>query len=890
MLNLFYNCQSLNSLILSSNFDTSRITNMDNFFYNCLSLKSLDLSSFDTSLVTDMEQMFYNCKSLYSLILSSNFDTSRITNMEKFFYNCQSLKSLDLSSFDTSLVTDMQQMFYNCYKLVSLISNFDTINVNNMKQMFTNCQSLTTLDIHSFNTQNVLNMQEMFKNCKESTTIDLSNFDISKVTSMENMFEGDTNLQYINYKFFEERNDLNINKMFLSTPDDLVYCILDNENVPLELSQKICSINDCQANWLENKLNSFNKKIKDKSVLKDKCVFKKIKQLSEKFYVSKETYNTSVYSYKLGSPIEELKNQNPNITIIDFSSENINYLMNHFGLDKEKDNIYILIADYKSLDERSATSDYEYVLVLENGTELKLNNIKEDFYVEISVPIRDLDLANFDYAQIFDNQGYDIYNFSSEFYNDFCTPAYSGDNDIILVDRKKDIYPNNVTLCKNNCFYKSVDIESQRIICDCNLNINNNYTDDEDKNPIEEENNGNFFTYFIDKINYKIFKCYELFLDFNNLNTSISFYTILAIFIIIIILSIIFLDCGLQNIRISMYEDLPTPEKVKELFEQELKNRKKRKDSIKFNPSKKKNNTFFKEYTTKKIRKNIKSSKTCININSKKHNSTKITRKKMKNKTSKKDIVDKNKKLEIIIPKNKKNNSKKGVNIFTGNYTTTRSKLTKKDLKIYPINSKSTKINRNNSKKTLNINNKYLKEEIKKEKVEEYNDLPFTKAIRVDKRNIFQLFKSILFDKLELINIFINGEKIRIICICEYILSLLFDFFFNALLYSDDVVSHKYHNNGKLDFIVSFVISITSNIISSIVSNIIEYSKGIEERLDQISEIRREFRYLYAVNKFLKYLKIKMVLFIITELIVIGVCFYYIIIFCIIYSKSQMSL
>ena len=71
---------------------------------------------------------------------------------------------------------------------------------------------------------------------------------------MESMFEGDSNLIYINFKYFEERNDLNINRMFSYTPDDIVYCIIDDENIPFELSQKVCSIKDCQENWLENNM------------------------------------------------------------------------------------------------------------------------------------------------------------------------------------------------------------------------------------------------------------------------------------------------------------------------------------------------------------------------------------------------------------------------------------------------------------------------------------------------------------------------------------------------------------------------------------------------------------------------------------------------------------
>ena len=107
---------------------------------------------------------------------------------------------------------------------------------------------------------------------------------------------------------------------------------------------------------------------------------------------------------------------------------------------------------------------------MENGTQLNLSNLKDDFYISISVPIRDLDLANFDFAKEFSKNGYDIYDKNSDFYNDVCSSASTNRNDIILKDRKADIYPNNVTLCKGNCVYKETSLEEQRIVCECNLN------------------------------------------------------------------------------------------------------------------------------------------------------------------------------------------------------------------------------------------------------------------------------------------------------------------------------------------------------------------------------------------------------------------------------------
>ena len=72
-------------------------------------------------------------------------------------------------------------------------------------------------------------------------------------------------------------------------------------------------------------------------------------------------------------------------------------------------------------------------------------------------------------------------------------------------------------------------------------------------------------------------------------------------------------------------------------------------------------------------------------------------------------------------------------------------------------------------------------------------------AIYIDKRNIFQMFMSLIIQKLEFINLFFRNDKIKIMIVCEYILSLLINFFFNTLLYTDEVVFNKNHNNVELD-------------------------------------------------------------------------------------------
>ena len=80
--------------------------------------------------------MFSDMYGLISLNLS-NFDTSKVTNMDSMFRGMSNLTTLDLSNFDTSNVTSMYAMFSNMFNLTTLdLSNFDTSKVTSMYTMF----------------------------------------------------------------------------------------------------------------------------------------------------------------------------------------------------------------------------------------------------------------------------------------------------------------------------------------------------------------------------------------------------------------------------------------------------------------------------------------------------------------------------------------------------------------------------------------------------------------------------------------------------------------------------------------------------------------------------------------------------------------------------------
>ena len=213
MYSMFSGMTNLTTLNLS-NFDTSKVMNMYGMFSGMRNLTTLDLSNFDTSKVMEMRYMFSGMSSLTTLNLS-NFNTSQVTNMNGMFSGMRNLTTLNLSNFDTSKVTDMGNMFDQMFGLTSLnLSNFDTSKVTNMSDMFYEMSNLTTLNLSSFDTSQVTDMRDMFSGVSSLTTLNLSNFNTSKVTNMSNMFSRMSSLTALNLSNFDTSQVFDMSGMF----------------------------------------------------------------------------------------------------------------------------------------------------------------------------------------------------------------------------------------------------------------------------------------------------------------------------------------------------------------------------------------------------------------------------------------------------------------------------------------------------------------------------------------------------------------------------------------------------------------------------------------------------------------------------------------------------
>jgi hypothetical protein len=627
--------------------------------------------------------------------------------------------------------------------------------------------------------------------------------------------------------------------------------------------------------------------------------------------INNNILNYSIYGYELGNSTDDYFLEN-NLMFINF--ENIKKeIIKKYNLDNNT-NIYALILDSQNEYNNSSTNDLSFKLFLENGTELNISDMKE-LEITVSMPMTNIDLLNYDYAVHFSEQGYDIYNSKSDFYNDRCTSAHINKNDITVKDRKDEIYPNSVILDKTNCEYINADLNNKRLNYNCSFNaeIYNNEisTDEDNENDIQDNN---FFKYFLDLINYKIVICLNLLFKNENYINNYGFMFCTLDVILGIIFLIMFFIFDFQKMRVNLFKEIPT----------KLIHLQKNRRSTKNNNTKKivntkrniKNNDVNKKKKENKEKKNFKINKKEKGIKKKvkKNEPKKKENNKFKKKGTKCIKIKKSnpiKKLKININNNK---NKKKIQLSENLKNSSFNNLVIYNTNI--INMKNSKINRNTKKydnKNINYNifnlnkkkqlirqitiNTKIKSKnniIKKYKEEKFNnddydEMPFTKAVKLDKRNIFKIFIYKLIEKIEILDI-ILFKKIKNILFTKYISFLLIDFFFNSFLYTDNVVSHKSHNNRELDFYVSVSLTLLSNFISSIIEYYFNRLINFEIKYNTIYEIRKECMFLLAVKNYFRQIKIRTTLFIIEESLIIVYCSYYITVFCAIYKNTQKSL
>jgi len=253
-------------------------------FYGCNSLSSLDLTNFNTEKVTEIDDMFFGDNSLKILVLGENFTTisqrtfyyvtnlitltllatvpceipsdafNEITQNNTFLIVPKNTKSLyEVSegwksfaniieigeSIPYAVVKDRILTFYydgkinyadgqiyltkttrwkdNNPKLTKIVIDSSFINYTpyDISHWFSNSSTVTEIDgLKYLNTSKVTNMTHLFSGCSSLTSIDLSHFNTSNVTNMAYLFSGCSSLTSIDLSHFNTNNVTNMGSMF----------------------------------------------------------------------------------------------------------------------------------------------------------------------------------------------------------------------------------------------------------------------------------------------------------------------------------------------------------------------------------------------------------------------------------------------------------------------------------------------------------------------------------------------------------------------------------------------------------------------------------------------------------------------------------------------------
>lgn len=187
----FSSCSQLTSF---PKLDTSLCTTISFLFNKCTSLTSIDISDWDFSKVTDVQQVFYDCSNLVDLKLPDNFGG---TEMYGMFYGCKSLSpNTDLSKIDTSKTTQLRYFFQ------AALYNFDTVDLTSwdtskiqsfqgfiQDQYNTEGDNLREINLSTWTFESATSLNAMFSFRRKLQHIDISNADTSKVTNFSNMFQ-----------------------------------------------------------------------------------------------------------------------------------------------------------------------------------------------------------------------------------------------------------------------------------------------------------------------------------------------------------------------------------------------------------------------------------------------------------------------------------------------------------------------------------------------------------------------------------------------------------------------------------------------------------------------------------------------------------------------------
>ena len=219
------------------------------------------------------------------------------------------------------------------------------------------------------------------------------------------------------------------------------------------------------------------------------------------------------------------------------------------------------------------------------------------------------------------------------------------------------------------------------------------------------------------------------------------------------------------------------------------------------------------------------------------------------------------------------------------NYNYKPSKFKKNEPIIYEDRKLSEKDLKLKSNENIQINKaKYSDEGL--------NDMEFNQAFLYDDRNFWQMYWSLVkYDQLIIFTFFTKHDfNLRLLKIELFIISFSLYFTISALFYNDDSIDYLYRNNGKFSFIYTLPQTIFSTICCDVITCILQCLTLSQNKIQDLNKnVKNINEYEIEIKKIIKSLKIKIVIFTFLGIILLGLFWYYVSVFCAVYYNTQVS-
>ena len=535
----------------------------------------------------------------------------------------------------------------------------------------------------------------------------------------------------------------------------------DNNNICVDINKETCSI-DVNEYDIDSNLTTENLELIAKTFAKEYLYTNNHISLFKH-----ELYLITLYKNK-----DCITDLGLNIPKIDFGNC-IEIVKGQYNI--ENDLLILIIEKYIEGNSIILYSLYDP----KTGDKLDTINLcnKEKITIEESI-IMALNSTNINLDDLLKltEQNINLFNTSSDFYNDICFHFESPNGkDITLRDRLLDYYP-NITLCNEGCFCEGINLTSMMAICQCKFTeilSGNIFKENAFVSKISEE-----IIEIITLSNLEILKCYKDIFKYKYFIKNTGGFIILGVIFFQSICMIIFICKSVNKMRkysfglIEIYLRYINPkysikyrEYIPEVIKQNppIKNKDKEKDGYKIKYKKK-------HLSQKKISANALKLDSENEI--KESDSKYIS---LYGHLSFKNLKDKEKKKS-----------------FDSNLEKNKNRVR---------NARALTIKGKDNLKELGLNGK-IKEYMNEYLSTSENDMDYDDAIKNDKRKFCHFFWERAKVNTWIINIIFSNEKLkpRSIRILLFLLNIDLYFVINGLFFNEKYISEVYHNDKEEEF------------------------------------------------------------------------------------------